>query len=120
MNPVQLIISALLLLSGILVILLSVIGVFRFRFIMNRMHCAALIDTLGLFLILSGLMVLSGSVSYIPKLLLILIIQWIGSPIASHMVGRLEVRTDEGLASHMQFVAEDTEEKEEEENDGSH
>ena len=25
----------------------SILGVFRFRFVLNRMHCAALIDTLG-------------------------------------------------------------------------
>ncbi len=119
MSVLRLVFAAVFLFSGLIVVLLSVTGVFRFRFVMNRMHCAALIDSLGLFLILTGLMISAGSLSYIPKLLLILVIQWIGSPIASHMVGRLEVRTDDSIASHMHFYAEGEVEREEAD-DGHH
>ena len=104
------ILAAILFFLGTLVIVISVFGVFKFRFVMNRMHCAALIDTLGLTLILGGLMLITGNLQYIPKLLLILLIQWIGSPIAAHMVGRLEIRTDDTLGEHVAFEKEDTEE----------
>ena len=95
--------SAVLLFSGLLVIWISVFGVFRFRFVMNRMQSAAMIDTLGLFLILTGLMVVSGERSFILKLILILVFQWISSPIASHMVGRLEITVDPELNAHVVF-----------------
>ena len=68
----RMLLSAVLLSAGLLVIWISVFGVFRFRFVMNRMQSAAIIDTLGLFLILAGLMVVSGELSVILKLILIL------------------------------------------------
>lgn len=88
------VLTAVCMVGGMLVILLAVFGVFRFMFVMNRMHSAAMIDTLGLFLILVGLCIATGSIQYIPKLVLIICFQWIGSPIASHFVGKLEVETD--------------------------
>ena len=82
MSLVRFLISAVFLAAGLSVILIAIIGVYRFHYIMNRMHSAAIIDAVGLFLILTGLMILSGNAAYIPKLLLVLMIQWIGSPIA--------------------------------------
>ncbi len=99
----RMILSAVLLFSGLIIIWISVFGVFRFHFVMNRMQSAAMIDTMGLFLILTGLMVVSGERSVILKLILILVFQWISSPIASHMVGRLEVSVDPDLSSHVVF-----------------
>ena len=103
MSLVRFLIAAVFLAAGLSVIMIAILGVYRFHYIMNRMHSAAIIDAVGLFLILTGLMILSGSSAYIPKLLLILMIQWIGSPIASHMVGRLEIRTSDDLATYMQM-----------------
>ena len=94
------VLTALCMVSGMLVIFLAVLGVFRFKFVMNRMHSAALIDTLGLFLILVGLCIATGSIQYIPKLILIICFQWIGSPIASHFVGKLEVETDAEIEAY--------------------
>lgn len=97
----RLILGAVLLALGVITTLIAILGVYRFRFIMNRMHCAAMIDTLGIALILVGLMVLSGKTEYIPKLIALLILLWIGSPIASHLVSRLEITTDETASEHM-------------------
>ena len=102
-ETLRMILATVLLFSGLLVIAVSVFGVFRFHFVMNRMQSAAMIDTLGLFLILAGLMVVSGELPVILKLVLILIFQWVGSPIASHMVGRLEVSVDPDLREHVAF-----------------
>ena len=100
---IRLIFSSVLFLLGALSVLIAVIGVYKFRFVMNRMHSAAIIDTLGLSFILAGLMIVSGSMDYIPKLALILIIQWVGSPMASHMVARLEVEYDPELGAHITY-----------------
>ena len=91
-------------LCGLCALALALYGVYHFRFVLNRMHAAALVDTLALSLTIIGLMLLCGSGAYIPKLLLILLIQWIGSPIASHMVARLEVRSDPRAGEHMTRV----------------
>ena len=96
-------IAGILMTAGLLWAGVSILGVFRFRFVMNRMHCAAILDTLGMAGILGGLMVASWSASYIPKLAAALLMLWIGSPAASHLVGRMEISTDDTAAEHIQL-----------------
>lgn len=93
--------SALCLGVGLLCVVFGLLGVYRFRFVLNRMHCASIIDTMGIFFILLSLMIAVGSLSWIPKLLLLQVFLWIGSPIASHLVSRLEISTDETAADHV-------------------
>ena len=98
--------SALLAACGIVVIAISVLGVFRFRFVLNRMQCAAIIDTLGALLLLGSLMLASPAPAYFWKLLCIVLFLWIGSPITAHLVSRMELRTDEDALSHMEHSEE--------------
>ncbi len=102
-ETVRFVLSAALIGFGLLCIFFAILGVFKFRFVMNRMHCAAIIDTLGIAGVAVGLMVAAGSLQYIPKLLCVLLILWVGSPIASHLVGRLEIMTDDNLKGHMEM-----------------
>jgi len=113
-DTLRLILGGLFLLSGLTVFLLAVVGIFKFDFVLNRMHSASLADTLGLLLTLIGLGFIAGRISILPKLLLILLFQWIGSPVASHMVSRLETETDPKLSEHLEY-RDDTSEKKEEE-----
>lgn len=101
-ETVRYIIAAILLLIGVVSAGVSILGVFRFRFVMNRMHCAAILDTLSMAAICGGLMVATGSLEYIPKLFAALVILWVGSPIASHLVGRMELSTDDTAEAHIQ------------------
>ena len=89
--------------AGFTSIALSVFGVFRFRYVLNRMQAAAIIDTFGMLFITLGPVLMAWDMAFVPKLLLILCIQWVGSPIASHMVGRMEVRTEKNLRAHMEI-----------------
>ncbi len=98
---IRFVIAAVLFAFAAAALLLSVIGVYKFRFVMNRMHAAALIDAMAVLLVLAGLAVAAGSLAYIPKLVLVLVFLWIGSPIASHMVGRLEISTDDSFRDYM-------------------
>lgn len=100
-------IAAVLLLGGLVSAGIGILGVFRFHFVMNRMHCAAILDTVSMAGILGGLMVASGSLAEIPKLAAVLMVLWVGSPIASHLVGRMEIATDETAAAHLR-LEEDT------------
>lgn len=101
-------ISAVLMLVGVVIIFSAIFGVFRFRFVMNRMHSAAMIDSLGIGCILLGLMVASGEFDAILKLLAIIALLWIGSPIASHLVSRLEISTDKTAHEHMEERGQDS------------
>lgn len=92
---------------GLICILFAIFGVYKFRFVMNRMHCAAIIDTLGMAGIVAGLMLAGASMEYIPKLFAVVLILWVGSPIASHLVGRLEITTDETIHEHMGMEGEE-------------
>ena len=49
-----------LLLAGLATFIIEMIGAFRFRYILNKMHAAAIGDTLGIGFALLGLIVMSG------------------------------------------------------------
>lgn len=97
MNTVRLIISSVFILAGILVFISGVIGIFRIKYALNRLHSAAMLDSLGLLLITAGLIVLRGFSFDSCKLLLILGLFWIASPVCSHLLAALEVATNPEL-----------------------
>lgn len=100
-EKIRFIAAAVLMLMGVASAAISILGVFRFHFVMNRMHCAAILDTVSMAGILGGLMVASGNLQYIPKLFAALLVLWISSPAASHLVGRMEIDTDESAKEHI-------------------
>lgn len=88
------IIAAILLLIGIGIACIATIGIFKFKYVLNRMHAAAMCDTLALMICLLGVSVLYG-ISFITlKLILIIIFLWLASPVSSHLIARLEVTTN--------------------------
>lgn len=95
--------AAIFILSGIAIAAIATYGTYRFHYVLNRMHAAALIDTLAILLCLIGLMFLSGNVFAsvsetvfsIFKLLLVILFLWFASPVSSHLISRLEVTTNE-------------------------
>lgn len=109
-ETIRFVAAAILCAAGLTVILTSILGVFRFRFVLNRMHCAAIIDTLGTLILLTGLMIAAGAPAYILKLLGILLFLWIGSPIAAHLLCRMELLTDRDALNHMEHPKEAEEE----------
>ena len=59
MNIVRLVFATVCFICGSITILISIVGVFRFKFVLNRMHCAAIIDSIGFLLIIVGIFYLS-------------------------------------------------------------
>ena len=96
-ETLQFILCALLIGIGLVFEICAVIGVFRFHYVLNRMHAAALGDTMGILMIMLGLAVASGVNLLSLKLLLIIFLFWTASPVASHLIGRLELTTNEDL-----------------------
>ena len=84
-----------LLLAGLIIQLTAVIGVNRFRFAVNRMHPAGMADTLGLMLMALAAVVYAGFSWLTLKILLVVALFWITSPVCSHLIGRLVRETDE-------------------------
>ena len=82
---------------GLLFEIAAVFGVFRFRYVLNRMHAAAMGDTMGILMIMLGLAVASGVNLLSLKLIAIVLLFWMTSPVASHLIGRLELTTNEEL-----------------------
>lgn len=85
------------LLAGLFIFIVELIGSFKFKYVLNRMHAAALGDTLGLGISLFGLMILSGFNFLSLKLGLVIAFLWLASPVSSHLISRLEVTINEQL-----------------------
>jgi multicomponent Na+:H+ antiporter subunit G len=94
---------ALLMLGGLFTLSVSVAGLFRFDFALNRIHAAAMADTLALFLFLLGVVVAVGWEAVTLKLVLVLFMQWCTSPMCSHMLSQFEYRTDPYLSEHVEL-----------------
>jgi multicomponent Na+:H+ antiporter subunit G len=83
------------LICGVIVFGIEIYGVFKFKYVLNRMHSAAMGDTLGIGLSMLGLIILCGINFTSVKMLLVIIFLWFASPVASHTVARFEVATNE-------------------------
>ena len=99
-----------LLLAGLATFIIEMIGAFRFRYILNKMHAAAIGDTLGIGFALLGLIVMSGFNFTSLKLFLVIVFLWFSSPVSSHLIARLEVFTNEDEVAHYQVKNLDTSE----------
>lgn len=91
------IIGTILLCIGIIIFAIEMYGVFRFKFVLNRMHAASIGDTFGIGISLLGLIVMSGLNFTSLKLFLVILFLWLASPVSSHLVSRLEVTTNDKI-----------------------
>ncbi len=116
---IRLIAGGALLICGLLIFLIELYGIFHLDYVLNRMHAAAMGDTLGISFSLVGLMILSGFNFTTLKMALIVVFLWFASPVSSHLLARLEVTTNENLDKHCQIYPnlENLEEELKEENE---
>ena len=89
--------AASLFILGLVFEILAVFGVNRFRRALNRMHAAAMGDTLGILFVLPGFIVMRGFSMDSLKLFLVVAFFWTASLVSGHMISRLEAMTDEEL-----------------------
>jgi len=98
MEWIRFCVIALLLAASLGMAVISVAGVFKFKFILNRMHAAAIIDSFALLLAMIGVAVAYGFSFATVKVLLIVLLVWVASPVSGHLIARLEVTTDKHLS----------------------
>ena len=92
---------AALLLSGLFTLVVALLGLFRFPFALNRIHAAAMADTLSLLLFIAAVAVAVGFHAVAWKLALVVALQWCTSPLSSHMLSRFEYTADDNLSAHV-------------------
>lgn len=92
------ILFCLLLLMAAVFLLMSMIGVNRFGFSLNRLHAASVNDTMGILCIALACAVKSGISALSLKFLLVYLFMLITCPVSSHLISLLIYRTDEKIS----------------------
>ncbi len=95
LEKLRLTVFALLLIAGLFFEITSVIGLNKYRFSVNRLHPAGMGDTLGLLLMgLSGV-IYTGFDWLSLKIVFMIGLFWLTSPVCTHLIARLVQETDE-------------------------
>lgn len=89
------ILGGIFIIMGMFVLFISLLGMLRFRYVLNRMHAAAIADTLGLLLVILGLVFISEDLFHALKLCLVVVFLWLTSPVACHTIAKVEMLTNE-------------------------
>ena len=87
------------LLIGMVVFAIEVFGIFRLNCALNRLHSAALGDTLGISSCMIGLLEMEGFTFTTLKMALVILFFWMASPVSSHLLANLEITTYADLDS---------------------
>ena len=91
---IRFVLIAVLLLGALLSFALAVFGVYKFGFVMNRIHSAGIGDTLGLFAVTAALILATGFSLDTLKLALLVLFLWFTAPVSSHFLGQVEFFTN--------------------------
>lgn len=110
---IRFIVGSVFIVTGIVIFFTELFGVFHFKYVLNRMHAAAMGDTLGISACLIGLMIFSGLNFTTLKMFLTIVFLWFASPVSSHVLSRLEAATNEHLSEYCE-IYEDVESLEQE------
>lgn len=108
---IQFVVGVSFLFAGVAIFCVEIWGVFKFRYVMNRMHAAATGDTLGIGASLLGIMILNGFNFTSLKMGLVIIFLWLASPVSSHLIARLEATTNEHLKEFCELPEEEKKEE---------
>ena len=92
------------LIMGMSIFFLEIFGVYRFKYVLNRMQVAATGDTLGIGLCLVGLMIANGFNATTAKLALVVVFLWCASPVSSHVIASLQMSTDKRILDHCRVM----------------
>lgn len=111
---IKFLLVAALTLSGLFMLLSGVVGIFKFRYALTRIHAAALFDTVGILLMGTGVMIATGWSFTVLKMIGVILALWLTSPVASHLIGRMEITINDELDKSMDILDKAAIEKERE------
>ena len=104
MDIIRFSLATLFLTSGLFILGVATLGLYRLGYVLNRIHASAKCDTLGSMLVLLGVGILTGINFTTLKLLVLIIFIWLTNPVAVHMIGRAEVLTNPYLEDKVEVV----------------
>lgn len=90
--------------SGLFVLGIATLGLFRLHTTLNRLHAAAKCDTLGSLLTLIGLAIIIGVNPIMFKLIALIAFLWISNPIAVYMISRAEILTNPNINEECEVI----------------
>ena len=90
---IRLVIASIFLLVALFVFFSEVVGFYRFRYILDRIHAAGLGDTLGIMSVAIAVAILWGVPNAVIKLLLIVGFMMLTGPVLTHLLANMEVRS---------------------------
>lgn len=102
---IRLVIASLFLLFAVFIFVSEVIGFFKFRYVMNRMHAAGLGDTLGVASVVIAVAVLMGLTMSTIKLIIIVLFMFLTGPVVTHLLAQVEVQTNKNAGK--EYTEED-------------
>ena len=94
-ETIKFIVGTVLIFIGLVFTTFSFIGVLKLKTALKRIHAASINDTMGVFFILMGLVVYSGFSFLSLKLILLIILFWLVSPVSGHVMSRMIVATSD-------------------------
>ena len=111
MSVVRLISCIIFTVLGLGCLVSGVVGVFRFKYSLNRIHAAALMDTVGILLMLLGVICAIGFDVTSLKVLVVIGLLWLTSPVSGHLIGRMEITINDDLDKSMAVIDRETVER---------
>jgi len=96
--------AALFIFSGLFVLAVATLGLFRLHYVLNRVHASAKCETLGTMLLLIGLCIIMGLSFTTLKIVALIVFLWLSNPVALFMVGRAEVQTNPRLHEEVDIL----------------
>lgn len=105
---IRLIACIILTVLGLGCLVTGVVGVYRFKYALNRIHAGALLDTVGILLMLLGIICATGLNVTSAKILVVIVFLWLTSPVSGHLIGRLEVTINDELDRSMTVIDRET------------
>ena len=97
---------------GLCCLVSGVVGVYRFKYSLNRIHAAALLDTVGILMMLLGVICATGFNVTSAKILVVIAFLWMTSPVSGHLIGRMEITINDELEKSMTVIDRETVEHE--------
>ncbi len=104
LDTIRFILSLVLTLGGLFALLSGIVGIYRFKYSLSRIHAGALFDTVGILLMVLGVIVGEGFTLTSLKMLIIVGILWLTSPVSGHLIARLEVTINDELEKDMMVL----------------
>lgn len=107
METIKFILMTLCLLTGLFIFVVATFGLFKFKYVLNRVHSAAMCDTMASFMIILGLIIFFGFSVDSLKLFFVIVFLWITNPVASHVLVKTEYLTDIDDADEYEVIESD-------------